>query len=154
MAYGQIVGHDVDTSHLLHEACTSSQNDTPESLLRTIVEDLAPGDLAFGALSSNSMHHHTQQVVYFRVVDRFSNETGEHLLCILLAVFQAEPSWGFSQHGQHASRSDCKSTLEAKRETPGYRIVRNVCEAKVHPIGYDEAEDKAGQLEGDKLAPK
>lgn len=62
------------STHLLHEACTCSEHDTAESLLSSVAENLAPGDLTFCAFPCDSSHHDVEQVPDFRVINWFGDQ--------------------------------------------------------------------------------
>jgi hypothetical protein len=106
------------------------------------MKDLAPSDLSVSSFAGDSGNHNVEEVLYFWVVDRLCDKAGEHHFGFLLTILQTQPSRRLSQHRQQEDSTNCERTLEAKREAPADRIVRDVSEAKVHPVSQDKAEDQ------------
>ena len=110
------------------------------------MKDLAPSDLAVRSFAGDGSDHNVKKVLYFWVVDWLCDKAGEHHFGFLLTVFEAQPSRRLGQHRQQENCTNCKRALETERESPADRIVRDVREAKVHPVGQDKTEDEERQL--------
>jgi hypothetical protein len=82
----------VNSADLLHEARPSTQKNAAERLLRAVVKDFAPSDLAVCSLAGDGRNHNVKQVLYFWIVDGLCNQAREYDFGFLLAISETQPS--------------------------------------------------------------
>ena len=84
--------HNVDTSELLKDVDSHSQEDTPKDLLAAIAEQATPPDLRFSLFVSNRLNHDVQRFFNVGMIRRLSEESCYHSLGFGMPIFQAEIS--------------------------------------------------------------